>query len=96
VDACHHGNGLRDDWPGGLEGYDPVLGQAVWHQLRLGSHYGITLEFQFGTNWAYYSHYVGDIFGAPLAIEGLMASFLESTFIGLFFLGGIAYRGPSI
>ena len=48
---------------------------------------GITMEFQFGTNWAYYSHYVGDIFGAPLAIEGLMAFFLESTFIGLFFFG---------
>jgi cytochrome d ubiquinol oxidase subunit I len=48
---------------------------------------GITMEFQFGTNWAYYSHYVGDIFGAPLAIEGLMAFFLESTFVGLFFLG---------
>src|SRR2546428_9811046 len=48
---------------------------------------GLTLEFQFGTNWAYYSHYVGDIFGAPLAIEGLMAFFLESTFIGLFFFG---------
>ena len=46
---------------------------------------GITMEFQFGTNWAYYSHYVGDIFGAPLAIEGLMAFFLEATFIGLFF-----------
>src|SRR5476649_532006 len=48
---------------------------------------GITLEFQFGTNWAYYSHYVGDIFGVPLAIEGLMAFFLEGTFIGLFFFG---------
>ena len=46
---------------------------------------GITMEFQFGTNWAYYSHFVGDIFGVPLAIEGLMAFFLESTFIGLFF-----------
>jgi cytochrome bd ubiquinol oxidase subunit I len=48
---------------------------------------GITMEFQFGTNWAYYSHYVGDIFGAPLAIEGLMAFFLESTFVGLFLFG---------
>src|SRR5580698_10370890 len=48
---------------------------------------GITMEFQFGTNWAYYSHYVGDIFGAPLALEGLVAFFLESTFVGLFFLG---------
>src|SRR6266478_9243510 len=48
---------------------------------------GITMEFQFGTNWAYYAHYVGDIFGAPLAIEGLMAFFLESSFVGLFFFG---------
>src|SRR5438445_4660432 len=48
---------------------------------------GLTLEFQFGTNWAYYSHYVGDIFGVPLAVEGLMAFFLESTFVGLFFFG---------
>ncbi len=48
---------------------------------------GVTMEFQFGTNWAYYAHYVGDIFGAPLAIEGLMAFFLEATFVGLFFFG---------
>ncbi|WP_196479653.1 cytochrome ubiquinol oxidase subunit I, partial [Xanthomonas translucens] len=48
---------------------------------------GIVMEFQFGMNWSYYSHYVGDIFGAPLAIEGLMAFFLEATFIGLFFFG---------
>lgn len=48
---------------------------------------GVTMEFQFGTNWAYYSHYVGDIFGAPLAIEGMMAFFLEGTLVGLFFFG---------
>jgi cytochrome d ubiquinol oxidase subunit I len=48
---------------------------------------GIPMEFQFGTNWAYYAHYVGDVFGAPLAIEGLMAFFLEATFVGLFFFG---------
>ncbi|NNN67569.1 cytochrome ubiquinol oxidase subunit I [Vibrio sp. 3-2(1)] len=48
---------------------------------------GLTMEFQFGTNWAYYSHYVGDIFGAPLAIEALIAFFLESTLVGLFFFG---------
>jgi len=48
---------------------------------------GVTMEFQFGMNWAYYSHYVGDIFGAPLAIEGLMAFFLEATLIGVFFMG---------
>ena len=55
--------------------------------FALGVATGITMEFQFGMNWAYYSHYVGDIFGAPLAIEGLMAFFLEATFVGLFFFG---------
>src|SRR6218665_3562438 len=55
--------------------------------FALGVATGITMEFQFGMNWSYYSHYVGDIFGAPLAIEGLMAFFLEATFIGLFFFG---------
>ena len=76
-----------------------MTGKQVWKDMTrfwgklfginfaLGVTTGITLEFQFGTNWAYYSHYVGDIFGAPLAIEGLMAFFLESTFIGLFFFG---------
>lgn len=48
---------------------------------------GIPLEFQFGTNWAYFSHYVGDIFGVPLALEGLVAFFLEATLVGLFFFG---------
>lgn len=48
---------------------------------------GLTLEFQFGTNWAYYSQYVGDVFGTPLAIEGFVAFMLESTFFGLFFFG---------
>ncbi|WP_457643643.1 cytochrome ubiquinol oxidase subunit I [Persephonella sp.] len=48
---------------------------------------GLTMEFEFGTNWFTYSKFVGDIFGAPLAIEGLMAFFLESTFIGLFLFG---------
>ena len=62
-------------------------GKLFGVNFALGVATGITLEFQFGTNWAYYSHYVGDIFGAPLAIEGLMAFFLESTFIGLFFFG---------
>jgi cytochrome d ubiquinol oxidase subunit I len=48
---------------------------------------GITMEFQFGMNWAEYSRYVGDIFGAPLAIEATAAFFLESTFIGLWVFG---------
>lgn len=62
-------------------------GKLFGINFALGVATGITMEFQFGTNWTYYSHYVGDIFGAPLAIEGLMAFFLESTFIGLFFFG---------
>lgn len=48
---------------------------------------GIILEFQFGTNWSNYSWFVGDIFGAPLAIEGIMAFFLESTFVAVMFFG---------
>ena len=76
-----------------------MTGREIWKRMTqfwgvlfginfaMGVATGLTMEFQFGTNWAYYSHYVGDIFGAPLAIEGLMAFFLESTFVGLFFLG---------
>ena len=76
-----------------------MTGREIWKDMTrfwgklfginfaMGVATGITMEFQFGTNWAYYSHYVGDIFGAPLAIEGLMAFFLESTFVGLFFFG---------
>jgi cytochrome d ubiquinol oxidase subunit I len=62
-------------------------GKLFGINFALGVTTGLTMEFQFGTNWAYYSHYVGDVFGAPLAIEGLMAFFLESTFVGMFFLG---------
>ncbi len=62
-------------------------GKLFGINFALGVTTGITMEFQFGTNWSYYSHYVGDVFGAPLAIEGLMAFFLESTFVGLFFFG---------
>ncbi|PFH11690.1 cytochrome d ubiquinol oxidase subunit I [Collimonas sp. PA-H2] len=62
-------------------------GKLFGINFAMGIATGITLEFQFGTNWSYYSHYVGDIFGTPLAIEGMMAFFLESTFVGLFFFG---------
>jgi cytochrome d ubiquinol oxidase subunit I len=48
---------------------------------------GIILEFEFGTNWSNYSWFVGDIFGAPLAIEGIMAFFMEATFIAVMFFG---------
>jgi len=48
---------------------------------------GLILEFQFGTNWSNYSWFVGDIFGAPLAIEGIMAFFMEATFVAIMFFG---------
>ncbi|PKP23315.1 MAG: cytochrome ubiquinol oxidase subunit I [Bacteroidetes bacterium HGW-Bacteroidetes-21] len=53
----------------------------------IGAATGIILEFEFGTNWSNYSWIVGDIFGAPLAVEGIMAFFLESTFIAVMFFG---------
>jgi cytochrome d ubiquinol oxidase subunit I len=82
-----------------MESVYVMTGLEVWKRMTrfwgllfginfaMGVATGITMEFQFGTNWAYYAHYVGDIFGTPLAIEGLMAFFLESTFVGLFFFG---------
>ena len=62
-------------------------GKLFGINFALGVATGLTMEFQFGTNWSFYSNYVGDIFGAPLAMEALMAFFLESTFVGLFFFG---------
>jgi len=82
-----------------MESIYVMTGREIWRTITrfwgklfginfvLGVATGITMEFQFGTNWSYYSHYVGDIFGAPLAIEGLMAFFLEATFVGLMFFG---------
>ncbi|QFY41224.1 cytochrome bd-I ubiquinol oxidase subunit CydA [Candidatus Methylospira mobilis] len=62
-------------------------GKLFGINFAMGVTTGITMEFQFGTNWSYYSHYVGDIFGPLLASEAWMAFFLESTFVGLFFFG---------
>ncbi len=82
-----------------MESVYVMTGREIWRRITrfwgllfginfaMGVATGITMEFQFGTNWAYYSHYVGDVFGAPLALEGLLAFFLESTFVGLFFFG---------
>ena len=76
-----------------------MTGRVIWRDMTkfwgvlfginfaMGVATGVVMEFQFGMNWSYYSHYVGDIFGAPLAIEGLMAFFMEATFVGLFFFG---------
>ncbi|MCL2490140.1 MAG: cytochrome ubiquinol oxidase subunit I, partial [Propionibacteriaceae bacterium] len=74
-------------------------GNAAWYRLtRLfgkiflinfaaGVVTGIVQEFQFGMNWSEYSRFVGDIFGAPLALEALIAFFMESTFVGLWIFG---------
>ncbi|MBB3862013.1 cytochrome d ubiquinol oxidase subunit I [Novosphingobium hassiacum] len=82
-----------------MESIYVMTGRPIWRRVTrfwgklfginfvLGVATGLTMEFEFGTNWSYYSHYVGDIFGAPLAIEGLMAFFLEATFVGLMFFG---------
>jgi cytochrome d ubiquinol oxidase subunit I len=82
-----------------MESVYVMTGREIWKRMTqfwgvlfginfaMGVATGITMEFQFGTNWAYYSHYIGDIFGAPVALEGLIAFFLESTFVGLFFFG---------
>jgi len=82
-----------------MEAVYVMTGREIWKRMTqfwgvlfginfaMGVATGVTMEFQFGTNWAYYAHYVGDIFGTPLAIEGLMAFFLEATFVGLFFFG---------
>ncbi|MCP4374970.1 MAG: cytochrome ubiquinol oxidase subunit I, partial [bacterium] len=73
---------------------DELYGQMARFWLKIfgvtfavGVATGITLEFQFGTNWADYSRFVGDIFGAPLAAEGIFAFFLESTFVGVLLFG---------
>ena len=80
-----------------MESVYVMTGRDIWKRMTqfwgvlfginfaMGVATGVTMEFQFGTNWAYYAHYVGDIFGTPLALEGLSAFFLEATFIGLFF-----------
>ncbi|GLQ92437.1 cytochrome ubiquinol oxidase subunit I [Dyella acidisoli] len=82
-----------------MESVYVMTGREVWKRMvqfwgvlfginfAMGVATGVTMEFQFGMNWAYYSHYVGDVFGTPLAIEGLMAFFLEGTLVGVFFMG---------
>src|SRR3978361_718801 len=76
-----------------------MTGRTIWRDMvkfwgtlfginfAMGVATGVTMEFQFGTNWAYYAHYVGDLFGVPVAVEGLMAFFLEATLVGVFFFG---------
>ncbi|MCD4526790.1 cytochrome ubiquinol oxidase subunit I [Nocardioides sp. cx-173] len=63
------------------------FGKLFLINFAIGVVTGIVQEFQFGMNWSAYSRFVGDVFGAPLAIEGLLAFFLESTFLGLWIFG---------
>src|SRR3954452_19851456 len=63
------------------------FGTLMLINFAIGVATGLVQEFQFGMNWSVYSKYVGDVFGAPLAIEGLGAFMLESTFIGLWIFG---------
>ena len=69
-------------------------GKIFLINLALGVVTGLVQEFQFGMNWSDYSRFVGDVFGAPLALEGLLAFFLESTFAGLWIFGW--YRLPRL
>ncbi len=63
------------------------FGKIFLINFAMGAVTGIVQEFQFGMNWSTYSRFVGDVFGAPLAMEGLLAFFLEATFIGLWIFG---------
>ena len=78
-----------------MESYYVISGMDFWKRttkfwmnifavnFAIGVATGIILEFQFGTNWSNYAWFVGDIFGAPLAIEGILAFFMESTFFAI-------------
>src|ERR1700709_263356 len=90
-----------------MESVYVMTGRPIWRPITrfwatifginfvLGVATGLTMEFQFGTNWSYFSSYVGNLFGAPLAIAGLMAFFLEATFVGLMFFGWERLSGRS-
>jgi hypothetical protein len=67
--------------------YHVVFIPKCRRNFALGVATGLTMELEFGTNWSFFSGFVGDVFGAPLAIEGLMAFFMESTFVGLMVFG---------
>jgi cytochrome d ubiquinol oxidase subunit I len=70
------------------------FGRLFLINFAIGVVTGLVQEFQFGMNWSEYSRFVGDVFGAPLAIEGLLAFFMESTFLGLWIFGWSRLPGP--
>ena len=84
--AWYHSRWIRTRDEGHLR-MAKFLGKLFTINFALGLVTGIVQEFQFGMNWSSYSRFVGDIFGAPLALEALLAFFLESTFLGLWIFG---------
>ena len=82
-----HGDPLRHDQDETWKRMTKFWGKLFLINFAMGVVTGIVQEFQFGMNWSEYSRFVGDIFGAPLAIEALLAFFLESTFLGMWIFG---------
>lgn len=89
METCYYRTG-KTSWKDTARFWQKLFGI----NFAMGVATGIILEFEFGTNWSNYSWLVGDIFGAPLAIEGIVAFFLEATFVGVMFFGwGKVSRG---
>ncbi len=82
VETCYYRTG-KPFWKDAARFWQKLFGV----NFAMGVATGIILEFEFGTNWSNYSWFVGDIFGAPLAIEGIVAFFMESTFVAVMFFG---------
>ena len=82
VETCYYRTKKRF-WKDAAKFWQKLFGV----NFAMGVATGIILEFEFGTNWSNYSWFVGDIFGAPLAIEGILAFFMESTFVAVMFFG---------
>ncbi|WP_028896316.1 cytochrome ubiquinol oxidase subunit I [Prevotella sp. HUN102] len=82
METCYYRTG-KEFWKKTAQFWQKLFGI----NFAMGVATGIILEFQFGTNWSNYSWFVGDIFGAPLAIEGILAFFMESTFVAVMFFG---------
>lgn len=82
METCYYRTG-KDFWRTASKFWQRIFGI----NFAIGIATGIILEFEFGTNWSNYSWFVGDIFGAPLAVEGILAFFMESTFVAVMFFG---------
>ena len=82
METCYYRTG-KQFWKDTAKFWQRLFGV----NFAMGIATGIILEFEFGTNWSNYSWLVGDVFGAPLAIEGIVAFFMESTFVAVMFFG---------